>query len=146
MIESTIERWHAVIRGEADLDGLLHEDCVFWSPVLFRPQEGRNLTKLYLMAAAQVFPGDGPTIGGSDSAISTTKKPGFRYTRQILEGHHAALEFETTMGEISVNGVDLITCDDSGQIVEFKVMLRPLKAVEVVRDRMAAIIAKPGND
>ena len=58
MIEIAIERWHAVLRGEADLDDLLHEDCVFWSPVLFHPQHGRELTKMYLQAAAHVFPGD----------------------------------------------------------------------------------------
>ena len=48
MIETTMDRWHAFLRGEVDLDDVLHEDCVFWSPVLFRPQEGRELTKLYL--------------------------------------------------------------------------------------------------
>ena len=89
MIRTTIERWHAVLRGEDDLDDLLHEDCVFWSPVLFRPQEGREITKLYLTAASQVFPGD-PADDGADPAGGNS---GFRYTRRILDGNHAALEF-----------------------------------------------------
>lgn len=138
MIEATIDRWHAVLRGEDDLDDLLHEDCTFWSPVVFRPQEGRELTKLYLTAASQVFPGDAPSEEApSDEAGAAG---GFRYTRRILDGHHACLEFETTMGGLAVNGVDLITCDDDGRIVDFKVMLRPIKAVEAVRDQMAAML------
>ncbi len=139
MIRTTIDRWHDLLSGDGDLDDLLHEDCVFWSPVLFRPQEGRELTKLYLTAASQVFPGDTPgdPIGeGSENGGAV----GFRYTRHVLDGNHAVLEFETTMGGISVNGVDIITCDDDGRIVEFKVMLRPMKAVEAVRDRMAAML------
>ena len=143
MIEIAIERWHAVLRGEADLDDLLHEDCVFWSPVLFRPQHGRELTKMYLQAAAQVFPGDesdqksGGDPTGADSA--------FRYTRRVLDGHLAVLEFETNMGDIAVNGVDIVTCDDDGMITEFKVMLRPMKAVEAVRDRMATMLKTLGG-
>ena len=143
MIEIAIERWHAVLRGEADLDDLLHEDCVFWSPVLFRPQHGRELTKMYLQAAAQVFPGDesdqksGADPTGADSA--------FRYTRRVLDGHLAVLEFETNMGDIAVNGVDIVTCDDDGMITEFKVMLRPMKAVEAVRDRMATMLKTLGG-
>lgn len=143
MIEIAIERWHAVLRGEADLDDLLHEDCVFWSPVLFHPQHGRELTKMYLQAAAQVFPGDesdqksGADPTGADSA--------FRYTRRVLDGHLAVLEFETNMGDIAVNGVDIVTCDDDGMITEFKVMLRPMKAVEAVRDRMATMLKTLGG-
>ena len=78
--------------------------------------------------------------GGPDSEAT-----GFRYTRQVLDGNHAVLEFETTMDGISVNGVDIITCDDDGRIVEFKVMLRPMKAVEAVRDRMAAMLETLGG-
>ena len=144
MIGTTIDRWHDLLSGAGDLDDLLHENCVFWSPVLFRPQEGRELTKLYLTAASQVFPGDSPggAIGkGSEGGGAA----GFRYTRHVLDGNHAVLEFETTMGGISVNGVDIITCDDDGRIVEFKVMLRPMKAVEAVRDRMAAMLETLGG-
>ncbi len=144
MIRTTIDRWHDLLRGDGDLDDLLHEDCVFWSPVLFRPQEGRELTKLYLTAASQVFPGDSPG-GAIGEGSADGGAAGFRYTRHVLDGNHAVLEFETTMGGISVNGVDIITCGDDGRIVEFKVMLRPMKAVEAVRDRMAAMLEKLGG-
>ena len=147
MIRTTIDRWHELLRGDGDLDDLLHEDCVFWSPVLFRPQEGRELTKLYLTAASQVFPGDSPggAIGVESEGDPDIEATGFRYTRHVLDGNHAVLEFETTMDGISVNGVDIITCDDDGRIVEFKVMLRPMKAVEAVRDRMAAMLETLGG-
>lgn len=135
VINQAIESWHAVLRGEADLDEVLHKDCVFWSPVLFRPMEGRDLTALYLRAAYQVFPGD-----GADATDSTDGPSGFRYTKRVLDGNHAVLEFETTMDGVSVNGVDIITCDDDGLITEFKVMIRPRKAVEKVQAQMAAML------
>ena len=139
VINQAIESWHAFLRGETDLDEVLHKDCVFWSPVLFRPQEGRELTKLYLTAAYQVFPGD-PEAATNEGEDPTGGQSGFRYTRRILDGNPAALEFETTMDGVTVNGVDLITCDDDGRITEFKVMLRPRKAVEKVQEQMAAMI------
>ena len=135
MIRATIERWHEALRGESAFEDLLHEDCVFWSPVLFRPMEGRDLTALYLRAAYQVFPGD-----GADATDSTDGPSGFRYTKRVLDGNHAVLEFETTMDGVSVNGVDIITCDDDGLITEFKVMIRPRKAVEKVQAQMAAML------
>jgi hypothetical protein len=135
MIATTIERWHTVLRGELAFEDVLHEDCTFWSPVLFRPMEGRDLTALYLRAAYQVFPGD-----GSDDPDPTDDSSGFRYTKHILDGNHAVLEFETTMDGVSVNGVDIITCDDDGLITEFKVMIRPRKAVEKVQAQMAAML------
>jgi hypothetical protein len=97
--------------------------------------EGRDLTALYLRAAYQVFPGD-----GSDDPDPTDDSSGFRYTKRILDGNHAVLEFETTMDGVSVNGVDIITCDDDGLITEFKVMIRPRKAVEKVQAQMAAML------
>ena len=135
MIRTTIERWHEALRGESAFEDLLHEDCVFWSPVLFRPMEGRDLTALYLRAAYQVFPGD-----GADATDSTDGPSGFRYTKRVLDGNHAVLEFETTMDGVSINGVDIITCDDDGLITEFKVMIRPRKAVEKVQAQMAAML------
>lgn len=136
-IEETVRNWHRHLAGElpGGLDALLHDDVVFHSPVVFTPQEGKTITKLYLQAAQQTFPGDEQAgegkhgIGGS-----------FRYVREVLAGHHAVLEFETRMGGIVVNGADFITCDDDGRIVEFKVMLRPLKAVNAVHERMRAML------
>jgi hypothetical protein len=120
------------------LEDLLHPDVVFWSPVIFSPQQGRDLTLMYLTAASQVFPGDPETEGSGPSGPSGG---GFHYTKKVLDGNHAVLEFETMMGGVQVNGVDIITCDDNGLITEFKVMIRPFKAIEAVRDRMAAMLA-----
>ncbi len=141
-IRTTIDRWHDGLRtGFPDgFDGLLHEDCVFWSPVVYRPQEGREITALYLSAAFNVLPGD--DNGDAGDSDSGEKKGSFRYTKRILEGHHAMLEFESRVDGIDVNGVDIITCDDDGMITEFKVMVRPQKAVEALRQQMAAMLEK----
>ena len=139
-IHQTMASWLAHLAGGAPtpLEDLLHPDVVFWSPVIFAPQRGRDLTLIYLTAASQVFPGDPETEGSEPSGPSGG---GFHYTKTVLDGNHAVLEFETTMGGIQVNGVDIITCDDNGLIIEFKVMIRPFKAIEAVRDRMAAMMA-----
>ena len=114
--------------------------------MLFRPQEGRELPKLYLTAAYQVFPGDQDDDASGDGADPAGGSSAFRYTRRILDGNHAALEFETTMDGVAVNGVDLITCDADGLIVEFKVMLRPRRAVEKVQEQMAAMLEALSDD
>ena len=139
-IHQTMAGWlaHLAGGGSTPLENLLHPDVVFWSPVIFAPQRGRDLTIMYLTAASQVFPGDPETEGSGPSGQSGGE---FHYTKKVLDGNHAVLEFETTMGGIQVNGVDIITCDDNGLITEFKVMIRPFKAIEAVRDRMAAMLA-----
>jgi hypothetical protein len=142
MIETTIENWHRHLRGEfpGGLDELLHDDCVFWSPVVFAGQKGKELTKLYLNAAYQVFPGDDDTTPAAEASSGDGDKAGFRYVKHVLDGNHAVLEFETMMGDTLVNGVDIITCDDDGKIIEFKVMIRPRRAVETVHARMGAML------
>ena len=145
MIERTIERWHRHLEGKLPegLDGLLHDDVVFYSPVVFRPQRGKAVTKLYLQAAQQALPGDAAGPGETVGARGAGSEPAsgrFRYVRQILSGNQALLEFETQVDGKYVNGVDLITCDDEGRIVEFKVMIRPLQAVNAVHARMARML------
>ncbi len=136
MIENVMEKWFAVVGGNGDIRELLHDDCVFWSPVIFNTQVGAELTAMYLSAAGMVFPGD-------DEKESDEGQSGsFKYTKRVLDGNHAVLEFETTMDGVSVNGVDIISCDDDGKIVEFKVMLRPQKAVEKAREQMMAALEK----
>ena len=129
-IHDVLDRWHQHLKGQlpGGLDALLHEDCIFLSPVVFSPQRGREISKLYLSAAANVLPDD--------------EHGTFRYTKKIAQGHRAMLEFETMVGEVSVNGVDIITCDDDGWITEFKVMMRPYKALDAVREQMAAMMEK----
>jgi hypothetical protein len=140
-IHDVLDRWHQHLKGQlpGGLDALLHEDCVFLSPVVFSPQRGREISKLYLSAAAKVLPGD---EAASKPATNDDEHGKFCYTKKIAQGHHAMLEFETMVGEVSVNGVDIITCDDDGWITEFKVMMRPYRALDAVREQMAAMMEK----
>lgn len=102
---------------------LLAEDCIFWSPVVHMPQRGRDITYLYLSAAGQVFSDD------------------FRYVSEIVDGSRAVLEFTCAIDDIQINGVDIIQVRDR-QISEFKVMVRPLKAVNKVHERMMRMLEK----
>jgi hypothetical protein len=120
---------------------------VFVSPIVFTPQKGRDLTKLYLGAAGQTLGGDpsGGVVAGeadSESSGGSSEKPAgaFRYIKEVVAGDHAVLEFETSMDGTYVNGVDIITCDADGLIIEFKVMIRPLQAIEKVHAAMRAML------
>ena len=119
-----LKRWHKVIEGGSDpaaLAAIMREDAVFHSPVVHTPQEGRPIVVAYLSAAGQTL--------GNDS---------FRYLREVVDGNTVVLEFATEMDGIQVNGIDMITFDDDGLIQDFKVMVRPLKAVNKVWEMMAA--------
>ena len=138
MIHSVIEQWHAHMRGELKdgLDILLDDDCVFYSPIVFTPQVGKEITKMYLMAAGQTLPGEEKPDGPSDN----TGK--FSYTKEVLDGNTAVLEFETTIEGKYANGVDIITCNDAGKIIEFRVMMRPLQAINAVHRQMGEALDK----
>lgn len=125
MTAHPLEAWHLLVRTQdpSGLNSLLAEDAVFHSPVVHTPQRGRKLASLYLSAAFHVF-----------------SNPTFRYVREIVGPSDAVLEFETEIDGILVNGVDLIKWNGSGQIVEFKVMIRPLKAINVIHQRMASML------
>ena len=138
MIHKVIEQWHAHMRGELanGLDLLLDDDVVFYSPIVYTPQAGKAITTLYLQAAGQTLPGEKKEGASSDPSKR------FRYTKQVLDGKTAVLEFETTVDGKYVNGVDIITCDDDGMITEFKVMMRPLQAVNAVHAQMGAMLER----
>ena len=118
-----LERWHHVMKaGDMEaLHDLLHPDCVFISPVVHTPQEGREITYAYLRAANKALSED------------------FQYVREVVQDNHAVLEFTVKVGGIFVNGVDIITFEGD-QIVEFKVMVRPLKAVNAVWKQMGEML------
>ena len=121
-----VDRWHELVRTR-DARGLqawLADEAVFFSPVVHRPQRGKALTAAYLGAAFQVF-----------------FSPSFRYVRELRGSSDAMLEFETKIDGVQVNGVDLMKWNEAGQVTEFKVMLRPLKAVTLIHERMAAMLA-----
>jgi hypothetical protein len=138
-IDEVIEKWHAHLRGQlpGGLDELLADDVVFYSPIVYTPQEGKAITKLYLEAAGQTLPGasSGPSSGGDGSGR-------FRYTKTVTSGDTAVLEFETTVDGKYVNGVDIIRCNDEGRIVEFRVMIRPLQAINLVHAQMKAMLER----
>jgi hypothetical protein len=135
-IEPVIEKWHAHMRGElpGGLDELLDDDVVFYSPIVYTPQEGKAITKLYLEAAGQTLPGDGAKSNRGDRATQ------FHYTKEVLAGDTAVLEFETTVDGKYVNGVDIIRVNDAGRIAEFRVMIRPLQAINLVHAQMKAML------
>jgi ketosteroid isomerase-like protein len=127
MIENTIATWHKLVdaKDAAGLDNILAEQVVFHSPVVHTPQVGKPVTTLYLTAALHVLNNDT-----------------FKYLREVISGNHAVLEFQTVIDGISINGVDMITWGEDGRITDFKVMLRPLKAVNLVHKIMGEMLQK----
>lgn len=116
--------WHAYMESGGDaalLSALLADDAVFHSPVVHTPQEGKAKVMLYLLSAAKVL--------GNDS---------FRYVREVAQDHDVLLEFTSEIDGIHINGIDLIRFNEAGQIQDFKVMVRPLKAVNKLWEMMAA--------
>jgi len=139
VIDRVVEKWQAHLRGQlpGGLDELLDDEVVFYSPIVFTPQKGKAITALYLQAAGQALPGE-PT--GSSIGDAEPSPGGFRYTKRVLAGDTAVLEFETTVEGKHVNGVDIIRCNPEGRIIEFRVMIRPLQAVDAVHRQMAAVL------
>ena len=125
MTIDTMAAWHQVAkdRDVEALYNLLHDDAVFHSPVVHKPQIGKVITGKYLSAALHVFFNDS-----------------FKYVREVHGEGNGILEFEVEIQGIAVNGVDMIKWDESGLITEFKVMVRPLKAVNVIHQNMAAML------
>lgn len=141
MIEDTVARWHQFLAGDlpGGLDDLLHDDVVFLSPIVFSPQRGKALTKMYLQAAGSTLAPrpDAARAGGSP----TPPERRFRYVKDLCGGTHAFLEFETYIGDTYINGIDIITIgEDDDRIIEFKVMIRPLQAVNLVHEQMRAML------
>ncbi len=126
-INQTIQRWHQFVQsGDIKiLDEVLSENVVFHSPVLHTPQKGKILTKMYLGAAYFVF-----------------KDNNFVYKKEVIQDNQAVLEFETTIDEITLNGVDIIECNQQGKIIEFKVMIRPLQGLQKIQQKMMEMLDK----
>ena len=119
-----LARWHDYMMGGADpavLSDLLADDVVFHSPVVHTPQAGKPIVMAYLVAASHVL--------GNDS---------FHYVRELVDGDEMMLEFATELDGIAINGVDIIRFNSDGQIGDFKVMVRPLKAINTVWQMMGA--------
>jgi hypothetical protein len=127
MAHNPAEIWHkiALVPDEKLISAALHDDCVFESPVVHSPQRGKAITAKYLAAA-------GHTLGNST----------FEYVGEWHRENSSILEFTAEIDGIKINGIDMITCDDEGLITHFKVMVRPLKAVNMLHQKMGEMLAK----
>lgn len=128
--QAGIATWHDYMHGGSDpekLKAMLADDAVFHSPVVHTPQEGKAKVFAYLHAASHVL--------GNDS---------FHYVREIVDGDTAVLEFALVLDGIAVNGVDMVRWNADGKIEDFKVMVRPLKAINKVWEKMGEMLAKAG--
>lgn len=127
---AVIERWLRAIESGGppgpELDEMLSEDAEFRSPAVFAPQRGRATTAAYLRAAAAMF-------AGTD----------FHYVEKWFGDHSAVLHFAAEVDGLSVEGIDMIHWNASGQITSFTVMIRPFKALQGVIARMAELLAAP---
>jgi hypothetical protein len=124
---ANLARWHAYMEGGSDpalLADLLADEAVFHSPVVHTPQVGKSIVMAYLVAASRVL--------GNDT---------FHYVRELVDGDEMMLEFVTELDGITINGVDIIRFNDEGKISDFKVMVRPLKAINKVWEMMGAQLA-----
>jgi len=127
MIDAALARWkdYMVTHDASALWDMLHPDAVFESPVVHTPQRGRDITFKYLASAEKV-------LGG----------PGFRYVGEWRSANGVVLEFTNEIEGIAINGVDIITFDADGKIIHFKVMVRPLKAINMLHRLMGEMLAK----
>lgn len=150
-MQQCLNTWHEFLSGDRDALGrVLADEAVLHSPVLFKPVAGKELVQMYLTGASMTFVGDDSDRGNEsdradEAGRSAPSDEGewdgrFRYVRTVIGERDAILEFETTMAGKYVNGVDMITCNDEGLIVDFKVMVRPRQAVEAVREMMSAAL------
>jgi hypothetical protein len=121
----TLAVWHEILtsRDPSQLSSILADDAVMISPVVHTPQKGKEVTQMYLTAALHVL--------GNEH---------FRYVRTITDEHGAVLEFETKIDDVFINGVDIITWNEEGLISEFKVMIRPLQAVNKLHQMMEQML------
>ena len=125
---TALDKWYDYMKSHdhAALWDLLHPDAVFESPVVHTPQRGRDITFKYLSSAEKV-------LGG----------PGFRYIGEWRSANGAVLEFENEIEGIKLNGVDIISFSEDDRIARFKVMVRPLKAINLLHRLMGEQLARP---
>ena len=126
-MNDNLSKWHDVVstRSISKLSELWADDIVFHSPVVHTPQKGKKLTFLYLSAALKVFSNDS-----------------FQYVREVVNEKETLLEFEVEIDGVLVNGIDMISWNDEGKITDFKVMIRPLKGVNIIHQKMGELLAK----
>ena len=124
---TALERWHALVETKdySGLKDLLAEDAVFESPVVHTPQVGKAITYKYLA-----------------SAMTLLNNGTFAYLGEWRADGSAVLEFACDLDGIRVNGADMIWWNAEGRITRFKVMVRPLKAINMLHQKMGELLAK----
>ena len=125
MMNEPISKWHDVVKNRDYnlLTEILHNDVIFYSPVVYSPQRGKDITLKYLAAASEVF-----------------NSSNFQYIKEINNKKFASLEFTLTIDDTEINGIDLISWDDAGLITEFKVFIRPLQGVNLIHKLMQQML------
>lgn len=124
-MSNNLTKWHSIVtsKNTVGLLEILAEDVVFHSPVVHSPQKGKKMAYLYLSAALQVF------LSGA-----------FEYKREVVNDTETFLEFEAVIDGITINGIDMITWNKEGKIVDFKVMIRPLKGINLIHQKMGEML------
>jgi len=124
-MENPIIKWHEVVKNRDYnlLESILADDIIFYSPVVYTPQKGKPLALQYLMAASEVF-----------------NSSSFKYDKEVIGSSNASLEFSLTLDNTDINGIDLISWDASGKIIEFKVFIRPLQGVNMIHKLMQGML------
>lgn len=124
-MENPIVKWHEVVKNRDYnlLESILADDIIFYSPVVYTPQKGKQLALQYLMAASEVF-----------------NSSSFKYDKEVIGSSNASLEFSLTLDNTDINGIDLISWDESGKIIEFKVFIRPLQGVNMIHKLMQGML------
>lgn len=122
-----LDTWHKFVneRNIHKLNSFISDDVTLFSPVVFKPIKGKFMVTMYLQAAAEIIANDN-----------------FKYVREVVDKQNAILEFETEINGLSVNGVDMLQFTKDGKLKEIKVMIRPLKGVNVVHQKMAEYLEK----
>ncbi|MGB2742443.1 MAG: nuclear transport factor 2 family protein [Cognaticolwellia sp.] len=122
-----LNNWHTMIENKAidQLPSLLADDVTLFSPVIHTPIKGKHMVSMYLTAAFHTF------LNGT-----------FNYDREFSNDNGNVLEFSLNINDIDINGIDMITWNDEGKIIEFKVMIRPYKALNMINDQMTAMLDK----
>ena len=124
-VPPVLDRWFEIIAsgGSGDVEELLADDAVFYSPAVFTPQRGRAQAAAYLRAAEKLFAG-----------------ANFRYVGKWFDAHSAVLEFAAEIDGLTIEGIDMIHWNADGKIISVKVMIRPLKALQAIVPKMAALL------
>ncbi len=117
--------WHQFLkeRDFSKLDDLIAEDAILYSPVVWTPQKGKTMVSMYLFAAGNMI-----------------ANKHFKYVKEVTNDQHSILEFTTLIDEITVEGVDILTFNEEGKLKEIKVMVRPLKAMQMVHQKMGEFL------